>query len=83
MLLVYKTLRMYTGKKIFRLVDGVRQKRSNNIDLICPQFRISLSRNSILCFAPNLFNILPLEKKTSLHVMNLLQFKRELKHYFL
>ena len=49
---------------MFRLIENVTHTRSNNINLICPIFRTTLFKNSVISFGPKLFNSLPLDKNS-------------------
>ena len=81
LLLIYKMLN-YRNNDIFKIVN-LRSTRSNNVDLICPQFRTTLYRNSIICSGPKLYNSLPLKIKSIVKTGNLSLFKREIKQHIL
>lgn len=81
MLNVYKNLTQYCGDQLFRVVCTSYNIRGNNLNLICPQFRTSLFKHSILCSGPQSWNLLPLQIKTLLQSGSLPNFKRSLKTY--
>lgn len=59
--LMYKMVNGYRDDNIFKLVQSFQSSRSNNTDLVLPQFRKTLYKNNILCTGPN--NNLPLQIK--------------------
>ena len=69
----------YSGEKIFKIVNYDYLTRSNNIDLVYPQFRTSLFKNSVLCFGPKLFNNLSLHTKSYIQTINIASFKKHIK----
>ena len=80
LLLIYKN---YVKNEIFKLIEHVSNTRRNNINLICPVFRTTLYKNSVMCSAPKLFNDMPLEIKRLLTTSNINIYKRETKKYVL
>lgn len=80
LLLIYKS---QTQNKIFKLVDNDIHTRSNNLNLICPVFRTTLFKHSVINSGPKLFNALPLEKKSLLTSANKFIYKKEIKKYLL
>ena len=81
LLLIYKNVNIFPGKKVFKLIDNAHNTRSNNINLVCPQFRTTLYNKSVLCDGPKLWNSLPADLKKILCTNNLLQFKNKIKSY--
>ena len=69
----------YSGEKIFKIVNYDYLTRSNNIDLVYPQFRTSLFKNSVLCFGPKLFNNLSLHTKSYIQTIIIASFKKHIK----
>lgn len=82
LLLIYKMLNFRTND-IFRFVDNSVHTRSSNVDLISPQFRTALFKNSILCSGPKIFNALPLNIKNLIKNSNYQLFKREIRDHIL
>ena len=80
LLLIYRNI---TNNKIFKLVEHVTHTRSNNTNLICPQFRTSLFKNIVINFAPKLFNSLPNNKKGFLKNSSIYVYKKEIKEHLL
>ena len=80
-LLIYKNVNIFPGKKVFTVIDNVHNTRSNNVNLICPQFRTTLYNNSVLCDGPRLWNSLPTDLKNLLCTNNLFQFKKKIKSF--
>lgn len=81
LLSIYKYFTQYSGAQPFKLVQTSYNIRGNNVNLMCPQFRTTLFKYSVLCSGPQIWNSLPLEIKMLLHNDNLPTFKRSLKTY--
>ena len=81
LLLIYKNVNIFPGKKLFTVLDSIRNTRSSNVNLVCPQFHTSLYKNSVLCTGPQLWNSLPTDLKYLLCTNNVLQFKKKIKSY--
>lgn len=81
LLSIYKYLTQYCGTQPFRVIHTPYDIRGNYVNLICPQFRTSLFKNSVLCSGPHEWNSLPLEIKTLLRSGNLSSFKKHVKTY--
>ena len=62
-LFMFKIIRNFTGTRFFRLVNRSHNTRSNNVDIVSPKFRTTLFKHSILSFATDLWNSLPVEIK--------------------
>lgn len=73
----------FKTNNIFRFVDSLHGTRSSNANLIVPQFRTTLYKNSILCIGPKLFNDLPTSVKNLVATSNYLLYKKKLKHHIL
>ena len=82
LLLIYKMLNFRTND-IFGFVDNFVHTISSNVDLISPQFRTALFKNSILCSGPEIFNTLPLNIKKIIKKSNYQLFKREVRDHIL
>lgn len=82
LILVYKMINNYKDNEIFKFVDNIHQTRSTNVNLICPQFRTTLFKNSILCSAPNLYNAIPPNNKV-LNGTKVNVFQRAIRDYLL
>lgn len=83
LLFIYKNLALMHGTHPFQVINTVHNTRRNNINLISPQFRTVLFRNSILCSGPQVWNSLPVEIKTLLNSNNFSLFKKSVKtHLF-
>lgn len=82
LLLIYKMLKFRTNN-IFQFVNSSHVTRSNNVNLICPQFRTTLFKNCILYLGPKIFNALPLNLKKIVTVDNFLSYKKQIKEYLL
>lgn len=83
LLLIYKMVRNYKGNDIFKYISNPCRTRSNNVDLVCPSFRTTLFKNSVLCLAPKLFNSLPLNCKLLINSNNINSFKKGIKSHLL
>lgn len=81
LLLIFKNITNNQGTQMFRLTDSVHNIRNNNLNLICPQYRTTLFRNSLFYFGPQLWNTLPNEIKIIVTTGNIVIFKREIKRY--
>ena len=82
LLLIYKNVNIFPGKKLFTVLDSIRNTRSSNVNLVCPQFHTtSLYKNSVLCNSPQLWNSLPTHLKSLLCTNNVLQFIKKIKSY--
>lgn len=81
LLLIYIT--RAHNNSIFKLIENVRNTRSNLIDLMCPVFRTTLYKNSIVSYGNNLFNSLPHDKKVLLNTTKIQNYKKEIKLYLL
>lgn len=68
---------------IFRVIENYKNTRSNNVNLVCPMFRTTLFKNSVISFGPELFNSLPQDKKVLLKTTSLYTYKKEIKSYLL
>ena len=78
LLLIFKSLKQNT---VFKLVDHMTHTRSNNINLVCPIFRTSLFKNSVIALGPKLFNNLPLDNKVLLTTASVYTYKQKIKKY--
>ena len=80
LLLIYKTIGY---NSIFQLRENPCHTRSNNVNLSLPIFRTTLFKNSIINFAPELFNSLPVSIKLLLRGGTYDKYKREVKKHLL
>ena len=78
---IFKYLTQYSGAQPFRLVHTPYNTRGNDVNLICPQFRTTLFKHSILCAGPLIWNDLPTNIKTLFHNVNVTTFKKYVKTY--
>ena len=80
LLLIYKSLKQ---NMIFRLIDNTVNTRNNNINLVCPVFRTTLFKVSIINLGPTFFNGLPLDIKVLLTSESFEVFKKNIKAYMI
>ena len=48
LLLIFKHIHILTGNKLFSLIASTQTTRSNNVNLICPQFPTALYNKCVL-----------------------------------
>ena len=80
---MFKIIRTSTGTQFFILVDSSHNTKSNNVKLVCSQFRTNLFKHTILCFGQDLCNSIPVEIKNLVNTSNLCIFKRSVKDYII
>lgn len=68
LLLIFKT--RLNNNSIFKLNDNLRNTRSNHVNLVCPAFRTTLFKNSVINFGLKRFSR-PQEKKNPLHPISI------------
>ena len=68
----------YQSTDIFIFINHSHDTRRSYNNLICPQARTTLLKNSILCAGPNLWNSIPEQLKS---LTNLTAFKNQVKKY--
>ena len=84
LLSIFKYFTQYHGAQPFRLLQTPYNIRGNNVNIVCPQFRTTLFKHSVLCSGPQLWNSLPLQIKTLLYNGNLSTLKKKLlKHTYI
>lgn len=76
---IFKYFTQYRGDHPFKLVNTPYNTRGNDVNLICPQFRTTLFKLSILCTGPQIWNTLPLNVKTLLQNASPPTFKKSVK----
>ena len=82
LLFIYKCITHFQGMQPFRLVATCHRTRSNNLNLVCPQFRTTAFQNSLLYYGPQLWNSLPMHIKGLVNNGSLSLFKRSVKSHF-
>lgn len=79
---LYKNLFIHSNKH-FSFLNLPQHTRRSNIDLVCPEFRTTLVKNSIVCFGPQLWNSLPRDLKQLSLSCNLNTYRFKIKKHFL
>ena len=77
---VHKNLHVHND--IFKYVEHSYNTRRNNLNLINPEYRTTLVKNSILCNGPTVWNYLPNEIKSTSFSCNTSTFKCIVKKHF-
>ena len=80
---IYKCLTQQGGTPYYKIVHTSHNTRSNNVNLISPQYRTVLFNNSMFCSGPSIWNCLPVDIKSLVNCGSLSQFKRSLKTHLL
>lgn len=81
LIFIFKSLKNCNESSAFRFIESNHRTRANKTNLICPQFRTTLFKNSIFCVGPLLWNSLPDSLKILTNVNSVFQYKRNLKKH--
>ena len=82
-LFLHKNLFLYNNTT-FRFIDHHNHNtRRNNVNLVCPEFRTTLVKNSIIYSGPKLWNSLSNDLKTMAFSSNINVFKGKLKKHII
>ena len=77
-----KNLKNASDNPIFRFIASSHNTRGNNMNLVCPQYRTTLFKNSLSCLGTQIWNSLPLTIKQQFYTVTFSQFKRIVKGHF-
>ena len=83
LLFMFKNIRNSSGSPVFKFIESSHGTRGSSTNLVCPKFRTTLFRNSIMYFGPQLWNSLPIDIKLLINTAGCLQFKRIIKNHFI
>ena len=81
LLSIFRNITNAQGTTIFHLSHSIHNTRSICVNLICPQFRTTLFKNSIFYLGPQIWNTLPNDVKNILMSGSLNQFKKKIKKH--
>lgn len=78
---IFRNIRNSPANSYFKLVRGVHETRATNGNVVCPNFRTTLFKNSIFHFGPSLWNTLPIHIKLLVNSSTFSIFKTDVKKY--
>ena len=78
---IFKSLK--NNSNIFSIQEHTRVTRGNQINMVCPPFRTTLFKNSIMCLGPEIWNSLPTSIKCEVNSLSLNSFKFRVKKHLL
>ena len=80
-LCIFRNIIVTSGTVIFSLVGNTYRTSGSGLDLVCPQFRTNLYKNSIMYSGPQLWNSLPVNLNSLANNSTYSIFKKNTKNY--